>query len=160
MFVNKWLVVVGSLVFLLLAGLFSSANAQIITPEQRKSAAEVMATLAVWADAVRDRDAKALELLFADDLVITTHDGKVRGKKEELEVLKPNPNLETVAIENEDVGIKVFGDAAVVTALTKMRFVASGKESQVAMRYTAVFVKRDGRWQIVALQTARVPQTP
>lgn len=138
-------------------GFVVSVQAQAVTAEQRKSAGEVMATLAVWADAVRDRDTKALEQIFADDMVVTAFDGSVRGKKEELEVLKPNPNLRTTSVANEDVGLKIFGDVAVVTALTKMEFVGGEKTSQMAMRYTAVFVKRDNRWQIVALQTVRRP---
>lgn len=138
--------------------LFGSAEAQPVTPDQRKAASEVLATLTVWADAVRDRDAKALDNLFAGELIITTYDGKVRGKKEELDVLKPNPSVRTVSVVNEDVGIKIFGEAAVVTALTKMQFVINEKETPVAMRYTAVFVKRDGRWQMVALQTAMAPK--
>ncbi|MBX3243729.1 MAG: nuclear transport factor 2 family protein [Acidobacteria bacterium] len=146
------------LVFLFLAVLFISAGSygQAPTPsDQNNAEAEVMKAIAKWADAVRSRDMKALDALFADELFITTFDGKTRGKKEELEVLKPNPNVRTVSVENEDVRVKLYGETAVVTALTKMQFVISEKETPVAMRYTAVFVKRDGRWQMVALQTAR-----
>ena len=72
--------------------------------------------------------------------------------------MKPNPNVRLSSVSNDDVVIKVFGDVAVVTALTKIKMVAGGKESAFALRYTAVFVKRDGNWRIVALQTARAPQ--
>ncbi|MBK9155855.1 MAG: nuclear transport factor 2 family protein [Chloracidobacterium sp.] len=130
-----------------------------VTEAEMKSGREIMETLNAWAAAVRDRDAKRLEAIFADDVIITTFDGKVRGKAEEMEAMKPNPNLRTSSVTNEDVGIKVFGDAGVVTALTRMKFVSNGTESSFALRYTAVFVKRDGRWQIVALQTARAPQS-
>lgn len=144
---------------LLLFFLFLFSNAAYaqdsVTPEQKKAADEVLETVAKWADAVRDRDMKALDTLFAEELFITTFDGKTRGKKEELEVLKPNPNVRTVSVENEDVRVKLYGDTAVVTALTKMQFIINEKETPVAMRYTAIFVKRDGRWQMVALQTAR-----
>jgi len=145
----------------LLAAVFAfcdPAHAQVVTPEQQKSAGEVMAAITAWADAVRDRDMKALDRLFADDLVITTYDGGTRGKKEELEVLKPDPNVRTVSVANEDVAVKLFGDVSVVTALAKMQFVLKAKDTAVALRYTAVFVKRDGRWQLVALQSASVPQ--
>ncbi len=142
-------------------GFVVSAEAQVVTAEQRQSAFEVLATVAVWADAVRDRDTKKLEHIFADDMVITAFDGSVRGKKEELEVLKPNPNLRTTSVTNEHVGLKIFGEVAVVTAQTTMEFVVAEKTSRMAMRYTAVFVKRDGRWQIVVLQTARLqPAVP
>jgi uncharacterized protein (TIGR02246 family) len=120
---------------------------------------EIMGVVARWADAVRDRNMKALDQLFSEDLTITTYDGKTRVKKEELEALKPNPDVKTVSVVNEDVGIKLFGNVAVVTALTKMHFVIGGKETPVALRYTAVFAKDDGRWQMVALQTARAPLT-
>ncbi len=143
-------------VALVVLGFVVSAQAQVVTAEQKKSAGDLMVTLAVWADAVRDRDTKKLEQLFADDVVITAFDGSVRGKKEELEVLKPNANMKTTSVANEDVGLKIFGEVAVITALTKMEFVVAEKPSQMVMRYTAVFVKRDGRWQIVALQTIRV----
>ena len=119
---------------------------------------EVFATIVRWSEAFRDRDMKTLEALFADDAVITLSDGRVRGKAEEVEALKPDPNIKTISVVNEDIGVKRFGDVAVVTALTRMDYVAGGKDSSLAMRYTAVFVKKDGRWQIVALQTGRAPQ--
>jgi len=119
---------------------------------------EIMGVIAHWADAVRDRDLKTLDMLLSEDLIITTYDGKTRGKKEEIEALKPNPAVVTVSVTNEDIGIKIFGNVAVVTALTKMRFTVSGKDVPLALRYTAVFAKQEGRWQMAALQTARAPQ--
>lgn len=134
--------------------------AQPLKAEERRSAGEVLAAVAKWADAVRDRDQAALEKLFADEMIVTTGDGKTRGKAEELEVLKPDPNpkLRTISVVNENVRVKVYGDVAVVTSLTRMRLEMNGIGSEAAMRYTAVFVKRDGRWQIAALHTTRAPQ--
>lgn len=132
---------------------------QKVTEAEMKSGREIMETITTWAAAVRDRDARRLDAIFSEDAVITTFDGKVRGKAEEMEAMKPDQNLRASAVTNEDVGVKVFGEVGVVTALTRMKFVSNGAESNIAMRYTAVFVKRDGRWQFVALQTARAPQT-
>ena len=138
---------------------FSAGAQQPVTAEQKKAAGEVMAVVSRWAEAVRDRDAKTLDAIFDNEVIVTTYDGKTRGKSEEMEAMKPNPNMRFASVENEDVAVRIFGDTAVVTALTKMKMVASGKESSFALRYTAVFVKRDGNWRIVALQTARAPQT-
>ena len=150
----------GVLVILTL-GLFATSGIaqQPVTAEQKKAAGEVMTTISKWAEAVRDRDAKALEAIFDDEVMITTYDGNTRGKAEEMGAMKPNPNVRFSSVANDDVVIKVFGDVTVVTALTRIKMVAGGKESAFALRYTAVFVKRDGNWRIVALQTARVPQT-
>lgn len=148
-----------SILLMIMLVLTGTAAAQHkVTEAEMKGGREIMEALNAWAAAVRDRDAKRLEAIFADDVIITTFDGKVRGKAEEMEAMKPNPNLRTSSVTNEDVGVKVFGDVGVVTALTRMKFVSNGAESSFALRYTAVFVKRDGQWRIVALQTARAPQ--
>ena len=119
---------------------------------------EVFATLTRWADAVRDRDTTALERLFAEELIITTYDGQVRGKAEELEALKPNPNRTTVSIVNEDVKVTFYGTSAVVTALMKIHSRADERDVRSAFRYTAVLINREGRWQIAALQSIRAPE--
>lgn len=125
-----------------------------------KRGQDVIATVAKWAEAVRDRDVKALDQIFDDDVIITTMDGRTRGKVEELDAFKPNPNIRYASVANEDVAMKLFGDIVVVTGLTKMRMVGTrNNESRLAMRYTAVFAKKDGLWKIVALQTVRAPQS-
>jgi ketosteroid isomerase-like protein len=124
--------------------------------EMSKSEKEVRETVKQWADAILNRDAAALDKILSADLIVTSFDGKTRGKAEELLVVKPNPEVKTISVENEDLRVKIYGKTAVATALTKMQFNISGKDVNTAMRYTAVFVKQNGRWQIVALQTARV----
>lgn len=136
----------------------AAAGAQGLPETGSRRGQEVIATVAKWAEAVRDRDAKALGEIFDDDAIITTFDGKTRGKAEEIEAMKPNPNARTTPVANEDVAIKLFGDVAVVTALTRMKVVNVGRPGALGMRYTAVFVKKAGNWKIVALQTARAPQ--
>jgi ketosteroid isomerase-like protein len=124
---------------------------------QSKAEREVSETVKQWADSIVSRDMDALGRILADDIVITDYNGKVRGKKEELEILKPSPDVKTISVENEDVKIKVHGKTSVVTALTIMLFNIGGRDTAMSMRYTAVFVKRARRWRIIALQTARLP---
>ena len=121
-----------------------------------KSEKEVQVVLKKWADAVVKRDAVALGKILSDDLIVTTFDGVTRGKKEELAILKPNPNVTTHSVENKEVRIKVYGNTAVVTATTETLFIISEKTASSSLRYTAVLVKQKGIWQIVALQTARI----
>lgn len=124
---------------------------------QSKAEREVSATVKKWAASIVSRDMDALGKILADDIIITDYNGKTRGKKEELEILKPSPDVKTISVENEDIRVKIYGKTAVVTALTNMVFEIVGKETKSSMRYTAVFVKQGSRWQIVALQIARVP---
>ena len=145
-------------IVMVLASCFTAA-AQTETERTDPAAAkEIFSTIAKWADAVRDRDTKALDKIFEADLIITTFDGKTRGKAEELEILKPGGDMKTVSVANEDIKVRIFDKTALVTALTRMRFIIGEKTTEAAFRYTAVFLKKDGRWQIIALQTARAPQ--
>ena len=136
-------------IFLLLSSLASA---------QTKTEKEVRGVVDAWAAAIKNRDAAALGKILSDDLIVTAFDATTRGKAEELKVVAPNSQVETISVENEDIRVKIYGKTAVVTALVKMQFSVSGKPAQTAFRYTAVFVKQSGRWQIVALQTARAPK--
>ena len=60
---------------------------------------------------------------------------------------KPPVPIESFTID--DVSVRVFGDAAVVTGRTT---VAAGGASPVTvkLRFTDVFIRRSGRWLVVA----------
>ena len=118
-------------------------------------AKEVFATIAKWGEAVRARNTKTLEDIFEENAVITTFDGKTRGKTQEIELLKPRPDFRGISVKNEDIKVRVFGNAAVATAECRMAYVSGDKLMNTVFRYTASFVKEDGRWQIVALHTSR-----
>jgi ketosteroid isomerase-like protein len=51
----------------------------------------------------------------------------------------------------DDVAVRVFGDAAVVTGRTVARGNSPGA-APVELRFTDVFVRQDGRWLAVASQ--------
>jgi uncharacterized protein (TIGR02246 family) len=139
---------------MLIAVIAGSVHAQKISRDET----EVRAAIEKWADAVKDRDQKALDSLFADDLFITDTNGGTRGKKEELQVLKPSETMKTLSVTNENIAVRIYDKSktAIVTAVVKMIFEISGKQSSMAMRYTSVWEKRKGNWQIVVLQTARI----
>jgi len=141
---------------LLIAVIAGSVHAQQISREET----EVRAAIGRWADAVKDRDQKALDAIFADDLFITDYNGGTRGKKEELEVLKPSETMKTLSVTNENIVVRIYNKSktAIVTAVVQMVFEITGNQSPIAMRYTSVWEKRKGNWQIVVLQTARVAQ--
>lgn len=137
-----------------------AAYAQQADTKPSKNVAAVQMALDKWAAAVVSRDMKELAAIYADDLIVTDFNGGTRDKKQELQVLTPTAGMKTVSVVNEDVRIRDHGLAVVVTAITKMKFLVNEKESGVSMRYTAVFVKIDDRWQITTLQTARIAAPP
>lgn len=121
---------------------------------------EVRSTIKAWAQAVKNRDMESLDRLYADDLFITVDGGATRGKKEELEILKPSETTRTVSVTNESLKVKAFprSNVAVVTAIVRMVFRTNGRDSNFAMRYSSFWEKRAGRWQLTVLQTTRLAQ--
>ena len=119
---------------------------------------EVRAVINRWADAVKRRDVQVLDRLYANDLFITDQSGATRGKKEELVILSPSPTTRTMSVTNENIVVRAYpkSNAAVVTAIVRMVFRTNGRDSSTAMRYTSVWEKRSGRWQLTVLQTTRI----
>lgn len=147
-----------SVVFFLVCLFASAINGSAQTAKPRTAEQEVRSFIARWAAAVKDRDTDALASLFADDLLITVDGGSTRGKKEELDILKPSATTRTVSVTNEDVRVATFprSNVAVVTAIVRMVFRTNGRDSPFAMRYTSIWEKRSGRWQLKVLHTTRL----
>jgi uncharacterized protein (TIGR02246 family) len=109
-----------------------------------------------WADSIAAGDVGALDRLFADDMVLTAGNGTVRGKKEELDDLRPAPDVKTYYFKVEDVRVRAYGDAAVVTGHAKWKINLRGTDVDLERRYTSVFVRQKGEWRIVAQQLTKI----
>jgi uncharacterized protein DUF4440 len=55
-----------------------------------------------------------------------------------------------------DLNVRVYGNAAVVTGRSIQSGNENGKDYRGDYRFTRVYVKRDGHWKTVALQTTRI----
>ena len=80
--------------------------------------------------------------------------GQVITRAEALEMCKgPRPPI--AALNVEDLSVRAFGDAAVVTGRTTMK-TAGDSPGTLTLRFTDVFIRRDGRWQAVASHATRL----
>jgi uncharacterized protein (TIGR02246 family) len=116
---------------------------------------QIMALNSAWAEAITKGDAAALDRLFADDMVVTSGSGEIRNKASEIKDAASAPDPDFIWIHpftTEDVRIKIYGDAAVVTGLAKWTFRYKGPDVNQERRYTHLYVKRHGQWRIVAQQ--------
>jgi uncharacterized protein (TIGR02246 family) len=55
----------------------------------------------------------------------------------------------------DDLSVRAYGDAAVVTGRTTVTSVGGADPGTLTLRFTDVFVRRDGRWQVVASHATR-----
>ena len=123
-----------------------------------KAEQQIMALNQEWADAIVRGDVAALDRLFADDMIVTSGSGEVRNKAQEMDDLRPNADIKTYFFKTDDVRVRVYKDAAVVTGLASWRIRYQGRDIDHQRRYTSVYVKQQGRWRIVAQQLTRLPQ--
>lgn len=110
-----------------------------------------------WAEAINKGDGRALDRLFADDLIVTTSSGTIRDKAGEIKDAAGAPDPEfiwTHPFETQELRIKVYQDAAVVTGLAKWAFKYKGQESNNERRFTHTCIRISGEWKIVAQQTS------
>lgn len=95
-------------------------------------------------------DRATIERIIAPEWTTTGPDG---GKGDRATVLAQvfEARVHTIQrLEIDDVRVRVFGDAAVVTGRTHGVGTYSGAPYDVVIRFTDTFVRRDGRWQAVA----------
>jgi ketosteroid isomerase-like protein len=107
-----------------------------------------------FSQAIMSNNAKAVEPFLAADWVIIDPDGGVIDKSRFLEVIDSGA-LSHDTMESEDFRVRVYGNTAVVTALTKTKGKFMGQGFSTQERATDVFVKQDGRWQCVISQLTR-----
>ncbi len=106
------------------------------------------------ADAYIHNNADKISLILADDFVGNWADGSTTTKKEELDMLRSSKE-KYAANEIVEMTVRVFGDTAIASGKNTETSVINGKNATGIYNFTDIFLKRNGRWQIVASQTAR-----
>jgi len=116
---------------------------------------ELVRLESVWNEAHLRSDAGALDLLWADDLVITVPDMPLMNKQEALTLVRSG-KMKFQRYQTSDLRYKIYGDAAVVTGQLSRERETASKEFEDDWRFTKVYVRRKGRWQVVAWHGSHV----
>jgi ketosteroid isomerase-like protein len=109
--------------------------------------------------ALLKRDATGFGRIFADEAVLITPDGTPQTKSQLLADLKSG-DLVIASSEISDMKVRAYGDSAVVTYLTVDKGKYKGQDISGRYRWTDVFVRSGGTWQIVAGQGTSVQPPP
>jgi len=125
------------------------------TPEHVRR--EILAVEEHIGQANFDCDYKFFASIEAAEFIFTTAAGGVITRAEDLAGEKDcRPSKGTYRLD--DVRIMTLGDVVVFNALaTTTTTKASGERLVRTQRFTDVLIRRDGRWQLVAGHTSRVP---
>jgi ketosteroid isomerase-like protein len=97
------------------------------------------------------RDSDFSARILADDYVAITPLGQVTTKREAI-TARRSGQLRYEAMNITDMVVRVYGDTAVVTARADVRGRQFGEDFSGPYRYTRVWVRRNGQWQVVSYQ--------
>src|SRR5207248_3762764 len=94
-------------------------------------------------------DAAALDRIYADDFIGIGPSGTVRTKPQVLADFTSH-DLNFQSITTDEVRIRVYGNTVVETGRSTMVGQDKGKVVPRDNRFTRVWVRRQGRWRLVA----------
>ena len=110
-------------------------------------------------EATLKNDIKANDRLLADNWMNINPDGSITTKAKLMELLKDN-SFKIMSIENDEVMVRVFGDAAVVTGRSTTKRTGQGGEVIARqVRFTRVYAKNQGRWQVVSAHNTLIAKS-
>jgi hypothetical protein len=106
--------------------------------------------------AMGEKDLATLEALLADDLIYTHSSARVDTKQSLIANMKSGATVYS-SIEPSEVKAQDLGDAVVLTGIAWVKVVSRGKQLDFGVRFTDAYARRNGRWQMVAWQSTRLP---
>jgi uncharacterized protein (TIGR02246 family) len=132
---------------LILGLAFVAAGAE--TPEQ------IQALNREWAQACVQADVGKLDQILADDLTYTHSSGQTQTKPEFIATVREGKTRYR-SIEFQQSSVRIYGDTAVTRNEVRVNLTVDGKDISVHARFLHVWVKQNGRWQLVAHQGTKI----
>ena len=121
-----------------------------------KSADAVKAAEKAWASATVAGDEAALKQILADDLTYTHSTGDTDKKAAFIGNLKGARKYHK--LNHESMDVRLYGNTAVLTATAQVETSQNGGAVNAAhLRFIHLWVLQNGRWQLVAHQSLRLP---
>jgi ketosteroid isomerase-like protein len=111
-----------------------------------------------WARAILAGDAAEVREILAPEIVLTTPEGTVLNREDDLAELQ-KAEFKADTFDPGEMKVRLYGDCAVVTGVTRVKGTYKGKEFQDQFRWTDTFVRRKGKWRIVASQAGPIAKT-
>jgi ketosteroid isomerase-like protein len=105
--------------------------------------------------AILHGDVAALDRLTSDDYTFITLRGELRTKSEILKGFASG-SFRYESRQISDLKVRLYGDTAVVTGRSVQKGIENGKDYSGNYWFTRVYVKQNGRWVTVALQTTLI----
>ena len=94
---------------------------------------------------------EVLDRIWSNDIAYTSGDGQVVTKADFLNSLRIG-QLKVQTIAHTDIRTHVYGNTVILTGYSRSKVETNGKIASGPRRFTNIYVKQDGRWQLVVHQ--------
>ncbi|HUI51641.1 MAG TPA: nuclear transport factor 2 family protein, partial [Terriglobales bacterium] len=108
-----------------------------------------------WNHALEAKDSNALNMLLANTMVSVDIDGSIMNKGEFLASIK-GPDYQPSQAVTEQSNVQMYGDAAVVVGVFRVKGMDKGKPYMHRERFVDTWIKINGTWQCVATTAALI----
>ena len=146
----------------LILAVFPFASSQTISQkvaQESKDVEEIRRLENDWLNSYLRGDKATFDRIVAEDFTGTDESAVLRNKAQERELVQAPPSSDIkVSLTNEDIQVRSFGDTAIVTGRIVQKAERAGQDSfGFQSRFTDTFLRRQGRWQVVARHYSRFP---
>lgn len=106
-------------------------------------------------EAMMKQDVAALDTLLDDDLTYVHTGGDLQSREEFLDMIRKQ-TLVYESIAPSEVHVRVYDGIALATGRSQQRVRNASGAMSFAIRFTEVYVRRDGRWLLAAWEATRL----
>ncbi len=106
-------------------------------------------------EAMTTKNLDFLKEVLADDLTYTHSNGLIEDKAAHLENIRTG-KLQYRSILHEEMKLSLHRRSVVGTGIVGVSGVLEEREFSIRLRYTDVYIKRKGKWQLAAWQSLKL----
>ena len=110
---------------------------------------EIFKVEQVQDEAILKGDTAVLNRIYADNFAYSNQFGVLIPRDQVLANFRSG-KAKLAAIQHDDVRMRVYGSTVVLTGISRGTYRYKSKVSKGPRTFTSVYVKMDGRWQLVA----------
>lgn len=148
----------------LLATLAIACIASLLSAQTAPDAPELTKLLQDFLAGASKNDIAMHDRFWADELVYTSALGRRKSKADIMRELReetkatPKPEDGTAVYTAEDIRVQQYGDTAVVAFRLVATTDKAGTKTVANYFNTGTFLKRNGKWQVIAWQATALPK--
>ena len=106
--------------------------------------------------AMAEKDIRTLNEIISDDLVYTHSSARLDTKQSLIGNMEAGSTVYTSVVPS-NVKAQDLGDTVVLTGIAEIKVVSNGTANAFGVRFTDVYARRGGTWQMVTWQSTRLP---